>query len=67
MRVLVNVASGRLNKQVAADLSVTEATINAHMTAISRKLEIINRPLAILMVQPLLAAELRRPQAQTMA
>ena len=67
MRVLVNVARGRLNKQVAADMSVTEATTDAHMTVISRKLEVINRALAILMVQPLLAAELKRPQAQAMA
>jgi len=48
-------------------MSVTEATTDAHMTVISRKLEVINRALAILMVQPLLAAELKRPQAQAMA
>lgn len=54
MRVLVNIAGGRLNKQVAADMNVTEATIKAHMTAIFRKLQVINRSQAILAVQPLL-------------
>jgi DNA-binding NarL/FixJ family response regulator len=58
MRVLVNVAGGRLNKQVAADMNVTEATIKAHMTAIFRKLKVINRAQAILAVQPLLRERL---------
>jgi DNA-binding NarL/FixJ family response regulator len=58
MRVLVNIASGRLNKQVAADMNVTEATIKAHMTAIFRKLRVINRSQAILAVQPLLRESL---------
>lgn len=58
MRVLVNIAGGRLNKQVAAEMNVTEATIKAHMTAIFRKLKVINRAQAILAVQPLLNARL---------
>ena len=58
MRVLVNIASGRLNKKVAADMNVTEATIKAHMTAIFRKLRVMNRSQAILAVQPLLGERL---------
>jgi DNA-binding NarL/FixJ family response regulator len=58
MRVLVNIANGRLNKQVAADMNVTEATIKAHMTAIFRKLRVMNRSQAILAVQPLLGERL---------
>lgn len=58
MRVLVNIAGGRLNKQVAADMNVTEATIKAHMTAIFRKLRVMNRSQAILAIRPLLGERL---------
>jgi DNA-binding NarL/FixJ family response regulator len=54
LRVLLALADGRLNKQIAGDLGVTEATIKAHMTAIFRKLGVNNRTQAILAMQPLL-------------
>lgn len=54
LRVLMALASGRLNKQIAGDLNVTEATIKAHLTAIFRKLGVYNRTQAILLLQPLL-------------
>ncbi len=54
LRVLVALAGGRLNKQIAAELGVTEATIKAHLTAIFRKLGVANRTQAILAVQPLI-------------
>jgi DNA-binding NarL/FixJ family response regulator len=54
LRVLMALADGRLNKQIAGDLGVTEATIKAHMTAIFRKLGVNNRTQAILAMQPLL-------------
>jgi DNA-binding NarL/FixJ family response regulator len=53
MRVLAALARGRLNKQIAADLDVSEATIKAHMTAIFRKLGAQNRLQAMLIVRPL--------------
>lgn len=53
-RVLLALASGDLNKQIAADLGVSEATIKAHLSAIFRKLGVTNRTQAILMVRPLL-------------
>ena len=37
-RVLTMLCEGKLNKQIAYDLDVTEATIKAHVTAILRKL-----------------------------
>jgi DNA-binding NarL/FixJ family response regulator len=37
-RVLTMVCEGLLNKQIAYELSVSEATIKAHVTAIFRKL-----------------------------
>ena len=42
-RVLGMVADGLLNKQIAYELGVSEATIKAHMTAIMRKLGCNNR------------------------
>ncbi len=48
-RVLQMLGSGRLNKQIAYDLSVSEATIKAHVTAILRKLGVTNRTQAVLM------------------
>ncbi|NII10681.1 response regulator transcription factor [Oleiagrimonas sp. C23AA] len=42
-RVLSMIAEGLLNKQIAYELSVSEATIKAHMTAIMRKLGVNNR------------------------
>jgi DNA-binding NarL/FixJ family response regulator len=54
LRVLTALADGRLNKQIAGDLGVTEATVKAHLTAIFRKLGVNNRTQAILAMQPLL-------------
>ena len=42
-RVLGMIAEGMLNKQIAFELGVSEATIKAHMTAIMRKLGVSNR------------------------
>jgi DNA-binding NarL/FixJ family response regulator len=42
-RVLTMLADGLLNKQIAAELDVSEATIKAHVTAIFRKLGVRSR------------------------
>ena len=47
-RVLQMLGSGLLNKQIAFELGVSEATIKAHMTAILRKLGASNRTQAVL-------------------
>lgn len=52
--VLLALADGRGNKEIAADLGVTEATIKAHLTAIFRKLRVTNRAQALLAAQPLI-------------
>lgn len=54
--VLLALADGHSNKQIAHDLNVTEATVKAHLTAIFRKLGVTNRTQALLAVQPLLRA-----------
>lgn len=53
MRVLAALAKGHLNKQIAADLNLSEATVKAHMTAVFRKLGVNNRVQAVLAVRPL--------------
>lgn len=52
-RVLAMIAEGLLNKQIAYDLGVSEATIKAHMTAIMRKLGVGNRTQVALIAQHL--------------
>jgi len=42
-RVLMMLADGLLNKQIAAELGVSEATIKAHVTAIFRKMDVRSR------------------------
>ena len=53
-RVLQMVSTGQLNKQIAHELHVSEATIKTHMTAILRKLGVTNRTQAVLIANQLL-------------
>jgi len=57
-RILMMFAQGMLNKQIAYDLSVSEATIKAHATAIFRKLNVRNRTQAVIAISQLDLAEL---------
>ncbi|MFO6423098.1 response regulator [Motilimonas sp. KMU-193] len=50
-RVLVMLNEGLLNKQIAYELGVSEATVKAHVTAIFRKLEVSNRTQAVIALQ----------------
>lgn len=56
-RVLLMLAEGLMNKQIAYDLGVSEATIKAHVTAILRKLRVTNRTQAVLAMQKLTVEE----------
>jgi DNA-binding NarL/FixJ family response regulator len=47
-RVLALMSEGRLNKQIAHEMSVTEATVKAHVTAILRKLGVHSRTQAVI-------------------
>lgn len=62
-RVLMMLADGLLNKQIAFELNVSEATIKAHMTAIMRKLGIFSRTQAALIAQQLDVGEASMPSA----
>lgn len=48
-RVMSCLSDGLLNKQIAYEMSISEATVKAHMTAIFRKLGANNRTQALLM------------------
>ncbi len=50
-RVLTMVCDGLLNKQIAYELNVSEATVKAHVTAIFRKLGVRTRTQAALLLQ----------------
>jgi len=52
-RVLSMLSAGLLNKQIAYELGVSEATIKAHMTAIMQKLGATNRTQAVVLAQRL--------------
>lgn len=52
-RVLMMLGEGLLNKQIAYQLGVSEATIKAHVTAILKKMHVTNRTQAVLAVQRL--------------
>jgi DNA-binding NarL/FixJ family response regulator len=47
-KVLMMMSQGLLNKQIAYDLDVSEATVKAHVTAIMNKLGVTNRTQAVL-------------------
>lgn len=49
-KVLTMLSDGLLNKQIAYELNVSEATIKAHMTAIFRKLGVKNRTQAVILL-----------------
>ncbi len=53
LKILVGLQQGRLNKQIAYDLGVTEATIKAHLTGVFRKLGVQNRTQAVIAAQAL--------------
>jgi len=47
-RVMSCLSDGLLNKQIAFEMGISEATVKAHMTAIFRKLGANNRTQALL-------------------
>jgi len=53
LRILEGLKAGRLNKQIAFDLGVSEATIKAHLTSVFRKLGVQNRTQAVILAKQL--------------
>ena len=56
-RVLMGLQKGLLNKQIAFDSGISEATVKAHMTAIFRKLGVQSRTQAVLVARQMLSGE----------
>ncbi|KUJ82461.1 DNA-binding response regulator [Microbulbifer flavimaris] len=52
-RVATMLAEGLLNKQIAYEMNVTEATVKAHLTALFRKLGVNSRTQAVLAISSL--------------
>ena len=52
-RILSGLRRGLLNKQIAHEIGVTEATVKAHMTGLFRKLGVSNRTQALIFAQAL--------------
>jgi DNA-binding NarL/FixJ family response regulator len=48
VRVLMMLSEGLLNKQIAYELSVSEATVKAHVSAILQKLGVESRTQAVI-------------------
>ena len=55
--ILRQLSEGLLNKQIAYELSISEATVKAHITAIFRKLGVVNRTQAVLLAGKLQVAQ----------
>ena len=61
LRVLTMLTEGKLNKQIAYELDVTEATIKAHVSAILRKLGVHSRTQAVIVAREL---EIEEPKIE---
>lgn len=65
MRILELICAGKPNKQIAYELSLAEATVKAHITALLRRLGVYNRTQAVVVAE---AAMMRHgrgaPEAQ---
>ena len=59
-RVLQYLHEGLLNKQIAYELHISEATVKAHITAIFRKLGVYNRTQAVLIAAKLQLAPIEQ-------
>ncbi len=57
-RILGLVCEGKLNKQIAWELSISETTVKAHLTAVLRKLDVQTRTQASLLARKLSYTEI---------
>lgn len=53
LRVLTMVSEGKLNKQIAYDLDISEATVKSHVSAILQKLGVNSRTQAVILASRL--------------
>lgn len=53
LRVLAGIAAGKLNKQIAYEMAISEKTVKAHVTTILRKLGVLTRTQAAVIASQL--------------
>jgi DNA-binding NarL/FixJ family response regulator len=63
VRVLMMLSEGLLNKQIAYELSVSEATVKAHVSAILQKLGVESRTQAVIAAAKIEVGQWREPPA----
>jgi len=64
VRVLMMLSEGLLNKQIAYELAVSEATVKAHVSAVLQKLGVESRTQAVIAVSKIGAAPAPWPQPE---
>ncbi len=64
VRVLMMLSSGLVNKQIASDLGVSEATVKAHVSAILLKLGVDSRTQAVIAAGRIEAGQWPQPQGR---
>jgi len=67
LRVLSMVSEGKLNKQIAYDLDISEATVKSHVSAILQKLGVNSRTQAVILANRLAADDPTREVPQVEA
>lgn len=65
LRVLSMVSEGKLNKQIAYDLDISEATVKSHVSAILQKLGVNSRTQAVILANRLAAGDPTREVPET--
>lgn len=65
VRVLMMLSQGLLNKQIAYELGVSEATIKAHVSAILQKLGVESRTQAVIAAAKIAGAQWRQGETST--
>ena len=63
LRVLMMLSQGLLNKQIAYELKVSEATVKAHVSAILQKLGVDSRTQAVIAVSKIDQGQFKRDDA----
>jgi len=63
VRVLMMLSEGLLNKQIAYELGVSEATIKAHVSAILQKLGVESRTQAVIAAARIAGSQWRQSTA----
>ena len=57
LRIMRSLIDGKLNKQIAGEMKITEGTVKQHVSAIFKKLDVHKRSQAILAAAPILSSD----------